>query len=89
MCGCTLLNPAALAYLSSLRALNLGETGLRELSFLPDLPVLAEVILKDNPITDLTPLLDCPWLERLILSQQHQSLTQDQLEQAPFEIVFE
>ena len=89
LCGCTLLNPAALAYLSSLRALNLGETGLRELSFLPDLPVLAEVILKDNPITDLTPLLDCPWLERLILSQQHQSLTQDQLEQAPFEIVFE
>ena len=61
----------------------------RELSFLPDLPVLAEVILKDNPITDLTPLLDCPWLERLILSQQHQSLAQDQLEQAPFEIVFE
>ena len=89
LCGCTLSNPTALASLSSLRALNLGETGLRELSFLPDLPVLAEVILKDNPITDLTPLLDCPWLERLILSQQHQSLAQDQLEQAPFEIVFE
>lgn len=89
LCGCTLSNPEALESLPSLRALNLGETGLRELLFLPDLPVLVEVILKDNPITDLTPLLDCPWLERLILSRQHQSLAQDQLEQAPFEIVFE
>ena len=89
LCGCTLSNPEALESLPSLRALNLGETGLRELLFLPDLPVLVEVILKDNPITDLTPLLDCPWLERLILSWQHQSLAQDQLEQAPFEIVFE
>ena len=89
LCGCTLANPQALASLSSLRALNLGETGLKDLSFLRELPVLAEVILKDNPLTDLTPLLDCPWLERLILSARHQSLAQEQLEQAPFEIVFE
>ena len=89
LCGCTLSNPEALASLSSLRALNLGETGLKELSFLSELPVLVEVILKDNPITDLTPLLDCPWLERLVLSQRHQPLAQEQLEQAPFEIVFE
>lgn len=89
LCGCTLSNPQALADLPILRALNLGETGLKELSFLSDLPVVVELILKDNPITDLTPLLDCPWLERLILSQQHQSLAQEQLEQATFEIVFE
>lgn len=89
LCGCTLSNPEALASLPSLRALNLGETGLRELSFLPDLPVLVEVILKDNPLTDLTPLLDCPWLERLILSTSHQPLAQEQLKQAPFEIVLE
>ena len=50
---------------------------------------MVELILKDNPLTDLTPLLDCPWLERLILSQQHQALAQEQLEQATFEIVFE
>ena len=89
LCGCTLVNPEALASFPSLRALNLGETGLRELSFLPDLPVLTELILKDNPLADLTPLLDCPWLERLILSRQHLSLAREQLEQAPFEIVFE
>lgn len=89
LCGCTLLNPEELSSFSSLRALNLGETSLKELSFLPDLPVLAEVILKDNPLTDLTPLLECPWLERLILSTRHQSLAQEQLGQAPFEIVFE
>ena len=89
LCGCTLSNPEALTSLSSLRALNLGETGLTELSFLTDLPVLVELILKDNPLTDLTPLLDCPWLERLVLSQRHQPLAQEQLEQAPFEIVFE
>ena len=89
MCGCTLANPEALASFSSLRALNLGETGLKDLSFLPELPVLAEVILKDNPLTDLTPLLDCPWLERLILSTHHQALAQEQLEQAPFEIILE
>ena len=89
LCGCTLANPEALASFSSLRALNLGETGLKDLSFLPELPVLAEVILKDNPLTDLTPLLDCPWLERLILSTRHQALAQEQLEQAPFEIILE
>lgn len=50
---------------------------------------MTELILKDNPLADLTPLLDCLWLERLILSRQHLSLAREQLEQAPFEIVFE
>ena len=89
LCGCTLKHPEALAAFPGLRALNLGETGLTEVSFLPELPVLVEVILKDNPIRDFTPLLDCPWLERLILSQQHQDQAQEQLAQAPFEMVFE
>ena len=62
LCGCTLKHPEALAAFPGLRALNLGETGLTEVSFLPELPVLVEVILKDNPIRDFTPLLDCPWL---------------------------
>lgn len=89
LCGCTLKHPEALAAFPGLRALNLGETGLTEVSFLLELPVLVEVILKDNPIRDFTPLLDCPWLERLILSQQHQDQAQEQLAQAPFEMVFE
>ena len=89
LCGCTLINPEALASFFSMRALNLGETGLKDLSFLPELPVLTDVILKDNPLADLTPLLDCPWLERLILSTRHQSLAQEQLEQAHFEIILE
>lgn len=89
LCGCTLSNPEALAAFTNLRTLNLSETGLKDLSFLPELPFLVEVILKNNALTDLTPLLDCSWLERLILSRQHQSLAQEQLAQATFEIEFE
>ena len=86
--GCSLIHPEALTSLSSLRGLNLGETGLRELSFLPDMPVLETLDLRGDPLTDLTPLLECRGLNRLILSPLHQSLAREQLEQALFEIVF-
>ena len=78
-----------LAQLESLQVLNLGETGLRELSFLPTLPALRRLDLRGNSITDLTPLLDCPWLIELGLSQQHQPLVQAQLGQAQFSIWYE
>lgn len=87
--GCTLLHPEALTRLSRLRLLNLGETGINDLSFLPEMPAMTDVDLRNNPLTDLTPLLDCPWLRLLTLSLQHQPLAQEQLEQAIFEIVFE
>ena len=86
--GCTLLHPEALTLLPSLRLLNIGETGTNDLSFLPEMPVMTDVDLRNDPLTDLTPLLDCPWLRRLTLSPQHQSLAQEQLEQVTFEIVY-
>ncbi|MBM6830052.1 leucine-rich repeat domain-containing protein [Anaerotignum lactatifermentans] len=87
--GCILLHPEALTSLPSLRLLNLGETGINDLSFLPEMPAMTDVDLRNDPLTDLTPLLDCPWLRRLTLSLQHQPMAQEQLEQAIFEIVFE
>ena len=86
--GCTLLHPEALTLLSGLRLLNIGETGINDLSFLTEMPAMTDVDLRNDPLTDLTPLLDCPWLKLLILSPQHQPLAQKQLEQAPFEITY-
>ena len=87
--GCTLAHPEALTQLASLRFLNLGETGLSDLSFLPDLPALTEVDLREDLLSDLSPLLECPWLTLLTLSPRHQSLAQEQLSQASFQIQYQ
>ena len=75
--------------MSSLRLLNLGQTGVSDLSFLTEMPVMTDVDLRNDPLTDLTPLLECPWLSLLTLSPQHQSLAQAQLAQAPFQIQYQ
>lgn len=87
--GCTLLSPEALTRLPSLRYLNLGETGTSDLSFLPEMPAMTDVDLRNDPLTDLTPLLDCPWLTRLTLSPRHQSLAEEQLGGASFRIQYQ
>ena len=87
--GCTLLHPEALTRLPSLRLLNLGETGVNDLSFLTEMPAMTDVDLRNDPLTDLTPLLDCPWLTLLTLSPRHQPLVQEQLTQAPFQIQYQ
>ena len=79
----------ALTTLSSLQYVNLTETGTRDLAFAASIPALTELDLRDNHLTDLTPLLDCPWLTRLVLSSRHQGLAREQLAQAPFEIVYQ
>lgn len=86
--GSTVSHPEALVGLSSLRNVNLGETGVRDLSFLSSMQALTDLDLRENPLTDLTPLLECPWLTLLILSPRHQPLAHEQLSQAPFEIVY-
>ena len=60
-----------------------------DLSFLSEMPVMTDVDLRNNPLTDLTPLLDCPWLSLLTLSKQHQPLVQEQLSQAAFQIQYQ
>ena len=87
--GCTLLHPETLTRLPSLRYLNLGETGTSDLSFLPEMPAMTDVDLRNDPLTDLTPLLDCPWLTRLTLSPRHQSLAEEQLGGASFRIQYQ
>lgn len=87
--GSAVSHPEALVLLPSLRYLNLGETGVSDLSFLPQMPAVTDVDLRNDPLVDLTPLLDCPWLIRLILSQRHQFLAEEQLEQATFEIQYQ
>lgn len=87
--GSTVSHPEALALLPELRYVNLGSTGLRDLSFLTQMPVLTDVDLRENSISDLTPLLDCPWLSLLILSEQHHSLAEAQLSGAVFEIAYQ
>ena len=87
--GSAVSHPEALTLLSSLRYLNLGETGVSDLSFLSEMPVMTDVDLRSNPFTDLTPLLDCPWLSLLTLSKQHQPLVQEQLSQAAFQIQYQ
>ena len=79
----------ALTTLSSLQYVNLTETGTRDLAFAASIPALTELDLRDNHLTDLTPLLDCPWLTRLVLSSRHPGLAREQLAQAPFEIVYQ
>ena len=87
--GSAVSHPEALTRLSSLRYLNLGETGVSDLSFLPQMPAMTDVDLRNDPLTDLSPLLDCPWLTLLILSKQHQPLAEKQLNQAPFRIQYQ
>ena len=87
--GCTLLHSETLTHLPSLRLLNLGETGVNDLPFLTEMPAMTDVDLRNNPLTDLTPLLDCPWLTLLTLSPRHQPLVQEQLTQAPFQIQYQ
>ena len=87
--GSAVSHPEALIFLSSLRYLNLSETGVSDLSFLTEMPVITDVDLRNDPLADLTPLLDCPWLSLLTLSKQHQPLAQEQLTQAPFQIQYQ
>ena len=70
----------ALTTLSSLQYVNLTETGTRDLAFAASIPALTELDLRDNHLTDLTPLLDCPWLTRLVLSSRHQMCIRDSLQ---------
>lgn len=62
---------------------------MEELSFAPTMPALTELDLRENFLTDLTPLLECPWLTRLVLSPRHQELAREQLAQAPFEVSYQ
>lgn len=87
--GSSVSHPEALTQLASLQYVNLGETGVRDLTFAASMPALTELDLRENTLTDLTPLLECPWLTRLVLSPRHQQLAQEQLAQAPFEIVYQ
>ena len=87
--GSSVSHPEALTQLSALQYVNLGETAIKDLSFAPSMPALTELDLRENTLTDLTPLLECPWLTRLVLSPRHQQLAQEQLAQAPFEIVYQ
>ena len=87
--GSTVSHPEALIQLPNLRFLNIGATGISDLSFLPDMLTMTDVDLRNNPLTDLTPLLDCPLLNLLILSKQHQPLVQEQLPQATFQIQYQ
>lgn len=87
--GSTVSHPEALTELASLQYVNLGETGVQDLTFAASMPALTELDLRENHLTDLTPLLECPWLTRLVLSPRHQELAREQLSQAPFEIVYQ
>ncbi len=87
--GSKISHPEALADLPALGYVNLGETGVEELSFAPTMPALTELDLRENFLTDLTPLLECPWLTRLVLSPRHQELAREQLAQAPFEVIYQ
>lgn len=87
--GSAVSHPEALAGLSSLRNVNLGQTGVQDLSFCSSMPALTDLDLRENSLTDLTPLLECPWLTLLILSPRHQTMAQEQLAQVPFEIIYQ
>ena len=87
--GSAVSHSEALAELSALRYVNLGETGVNDLTFAPSMPALTALDLRENFLTDLTPLLECHWLTRLVLSPRHQELAREQLAQASFEIVYQ
>ena len=101
--GSTVSHPEALVGLSSLRNVNLGETGVRDLSFLSSMQALTDLDLRNNTLSDLTPLLENTDdnvfiilsdnevdIDRILaaLSPRHQPLAHEQLSQAPFEIVY-
>ena len=44
--------------------------------------------LRSNPLADLTPLLECHWLERLTLSPRHRELAREQLAGAAFSLEY-
>lgn len=87
--GSTVSHPETLAQLPNLRFVNLGQTGVSDLLFLPEFPAMTDLDLREDPLTDLTPLLECPWLTLLTLSQQHQPLAQEQLSSASFHIQYQ
>lgn len=87
--GSSPVHPEALTRLPRLSILNLGETALEDLSFLPDMPALEDIDLRGNPLSDLTPLLECQGLNLLILSPRHQSLVEEQLGGASFQVRYQ
>lgn len=86
--GSAVSHPEALTGLSGLEYVNLGGTGLRDLSFLPQMQAMTVLELRSDPLADLTPLLECPWLERLTLSPRHQELVREQLTGAAFSVEY-
>ena len=86
--GSAVSHPEALTGLTGLDYVNLGGTGVRDLSFLPSMQAMTILDLRENPLTDLTPLLECPWLEQLVLSPHHRDLAQEQLEGDSFSIEY-
>ena len=52
------------------------------------MPSLTELDLRDNPLLDLSPLLDCQWLDRLKLSQRHKALADTQLAAADLAVEY-
>lgn len=86
--GSTISHPEALTALPVLEYINLGGTGVRELSFLPQMQAMTILDLRSNPLADLTPLLECHWLERLTLSPRHRELAREQLAGAAFSLEY-
>ena len=86
--GSTISHPEALTGLPGLVYVNLGETGVKDLSFLPSMQAMTILDLRENQLTDLTPLLECPWLEQLVLSPRHQGLAREQLDGAAFSVEY-
>lgn len=78
--GSSISNPESLALLPQLRYLNLGETGLNSLDFVPSLPILMGIDLREDPISDFSILLDCPHLEDLNISDWQLEQAEEQLE---------
>ena len=78
--GSGISNPQALALLPQLSMLNLGETGLSSLDFVPRLPALTGIDLREDPIGDFGALLDCPYLKDLNISAWQLEQAERQLE---------
>ena len=86
--GSTVSHPEALTDLPELNYVNLGNTGVRDLSCFSSMQAMTVLDLRENPLTDLTPLLECPWLEQLVLSPRHQDLAREQLSGAAFSLEY-